>query len=78
VKHLQALLDDVLAGRTLVCEPATFSFLRQLAPDKLDLLNDLASQAIARRESEATKKMEAKPEAAIAASIARLEICCSP
>ena len=46
---LSDLLNDVLAGRRVVNDRATFDFLRQIAPDKTTQLNRLEGEAIGRR-----------------------------
>ncbi len=46
---LRQLLDDVLDGRRVVNDRATFNLLRQIAPDKAAKLNTLEGEAIGRR-----------------------------
>jgi hypothetical protein len=46
---LDHLLNDVLAGRRVVNDRATFDLLRQFAPDKADQMNRLEGEAIGRR-----------------------------
>jgi hypothetical protein len=43
--HIQTLLDDVLSGRRVIHDPATFRLLRKFAPDKTAELNELETQA---------------------------------
>jgi hypothetical protein len=44
MSHIQTLLDDVLSGRRVIHDPATFRLLRQFAPDKTGELDELEAQ----------------------------------
>jgi hypothetical protein len=53
MSHLQNLLDEVLSGRRVIHDPATFCLLRRFAPDKAVELNALEAQTGRRQTNDA-------------------------
>lgn len=67
MSYLQALLDDVLAGRRIVRDPATYRLLRKFAPDRAADLDEL--------ERPAGHALEVTPHVQETVTTAKEEIC---
>jgi hypothetical protein len=61
MSHLQNLLDQVLSGRRIIRDPATFRLLRQFAPERTVELNELETAALNEQTTRATQNPMSKP-----------------